>query len=89
MEELEVIKLKPLQEVQNINIEPADNGGCVLRFTIHTPSKTYSESNYDNRVELFDEDEIESALDRIRDLYKANIEGKKTKKSGTAEPMKG
>lgn len=80
--ELEVIKLKGLQEIQNIGIEPADNGGCVLRYSIYTPTAKNSESGWDSHTELFDEDEIETALDRIRDLYKANLE---TKKSGKAE----
>ena len=45
MEKLEEIKLTGKQEIQNISIEPADNGGCVLRFTVYTPSMKHSDSN--------------------------------------------
>ena len=79
--ELETIKIKGMQEIQNIGIEPADNGGCVLRFTVYTPSMKHSDSSYDSHTELFDEDEIEGALDRIRELYRLNLEGKKEGKS--------
>lgn len=71
--ELEKIKLTGMQEIQNIGLEPADNGGCVLRFTIHTPSKTYSESDYQNHTEVFEDDEIDTALERIKDLYRATL----------------
>ena len=84
--ELKEIKLKSMQELQSISVEPADNGGCVLRYTIYTPSAKYSDSNYDSRTELFDEDEIEGALDRVRDLYKANMNAKKSLRSGGDAP---
>jgi len=84
--ELKEIKLKGLQEIQSINVEPADNGGCVLRYTIYTPSAKYSDSNYDSRTELFDEDEIETALDRVRELYRANMDAKKSGKATIDAP---
>lgn len=87
MEKLEEIKLTGKQEIQNISIEPADNGGCVLRFTIYTPSMKHSDSNWDSRTELFDDDEIDTALERIKELYRLNLQGKKNKK-GSDEPMK-
>jgi len=79
--ELEKITLSKMQEIQSINIEPADNGGCVLRYTVYTPSMKHSDSMYDSHTELFDEDEIGTALDRIRDLYAANLNAKKNGKS--------
>lgn len=82
--ELEKIKLSGLQEIQSINIEPADNGGCVVRYTVYTPSKKNNESGWDNHTELFDEEEIEVALDRIKELYAANLENKKTGKAEVA-----
>jgi hypothetical protein len=84
MEKLDKITLGKMQEIQNINIEPADNGGCVLRYTVYKPAAKHSDSSYDNHTELFDDDEVGFALDRIRDLYKANLEARKT---GKAEVM--
>lgn len=83
--ELEKVTLGKMEEIQSISIEPADNGGCVLRYTVYKPAMKHSDSTWDNHTELFDEDEIEKALDRIRDLYKANFEAKKTGKA-TIEP---
>jgi hypothetical protein len=86
--ELEKIKLSGMQEIQNIGIEPADNGGCVLRFTVYTPSMKHSDSNWDSHTELFDEEEIETALDRIRELYRLNLDNKKSGKN-TELPKEG
>jgi len=72
--ELETIKLKSLQEIQSIRLEPADNGGCTLRFTIYTNKKTYSESNYDEHSEVFSADEVDEALIRVKELYRLNLE---------------
>jgi len=83
--ELKEIKLKSMQEIQSINIEPADNGGCVLRYSIYTPSAKNSDSVYDSKTELFDEDEIDVALDRVRNLYKANISAKKSSRGSTED----
>lgn len=78
MEELKPVKLAKMQEIQNIGIEPADNGGCILRYTIYKPALRNSDSEWKSHTELFDEDEIESALDRIRELYRLNLENKKS-----------
>jgi len=86
--ELKEISLKGMQELQSINIEPADNGGCVLRYTIYTPSAKNSDSSYDSRTELFNEDEIETALDRVRELYRANMDAKKSGKATVDAPVK-
>lgn len=67
------ISLKAMQEIKNIGLEPADNGGCILRFTIYTPSVKHSDSNWDDHIEIFPPEEIEDALDRIRELYKASF----------------
>lgn len=87
--ELEAIKLKDKEEVQNISIEPADNGGCVLRFTVYTPSMKHSDSNWDSHVELFDEDEIDTALDRIKELYRLNLQNRKPARGGDDAPKAG
>ena len=87
MEKLEKITLGKMQEIQNINIESADNGGCVLRYTVYKPAAKHSESSYDNHTELFDDDEVEMALNRIRDIYKANFEAKKTGKAEVPSVM--
>jgi hypothetical protein len=87
--ELKKISLSKLQEIQSINIEPADNGGCVLRYTVYTPHSKNTESDYDSHTELFDEDEVETALDRIRELYAANLEAKKTGKAEISVPKMG
>ena len=73
---LQEIKLEKMQEIQSINIQPADNGGCVLNYSVYKPAMNHSDSEWKSHTELFDEDEIEMALDRIRALYKANLDNK-------------
>ena len=70
---MEAIKLTKNQEVQSIRMEPADNGGCVLRYTIYTPSKQHSDSKYDDKVEVYTDAQIEgTVMPRIMELYKAD-----------------
>ena len=75
--ELEKIKLSKMQEVQSINLRPADNGGCTLSYSIYTPSAKNNQSSYDEHNEVFADNEIEEALDRIKELYRANLQAKK------------
>lgn len=85
--ELTPISLMANQEVQNICVEPADNGGCVIRYTLYTPALRNSESVYDSKTEVFNEDEVETlAMDRIVELYKADMAAKRDKKSSPARP---
>jgi hypothetical protein len=82
--DLDKIKLSSNQEIRDINVEPADNGGVALRFSIYTPSLRNSESVWDSRTEVFPEDKVETeAMDRIVELYKLDIANKKAKKSGS------
>lgn len=70
---MEAIKLTKYQEVKNIAMEPADNGGCVLRYTIYTPSMKHSDSLWDDKTEVYSDEEIETVtLPRILELYKAD-----------------
>ncbi len=89
MEKLAKIELTKLQEIQNISIQPADNGGCVLNYSVYKPAAKHNESEWKNHVELFDEDEIDLALNRIKDLYRANLEAKKTGKAEVSPMAKG
>jgi len=73
------IKLSKLQEIQSMYLRPADNGGCTLSYSIYTPSRTNTQSSYDEHNEVFSEDEIEEALDRIKELYRASLASKKSK----------
>jgi hypothetical protein len=82
MEKLVEIKLSNMQEIQDINIQPADNGGCVLSYSIYKPAMKNSDSEYKRHTEVFSAEELELALDRIRNLYKANLE---MKVKGSAE----
>ncbi len=86
--ELKPIKLKDKQDLRNINIEPADNSGCVVRYTIYTPALRNSESTWDEHVEVFSGDEVEDkAMARIVELYKADLAAKiasKGNSGGTA-----
>ncbi len=77
---MEAIKLTKNQEIQSIHLEPADNGGGVLRYTIHTPHMQNSDSVYDEQTEVYSDEEIETvALPRILELYKANYAKAKSK----------
>ena len=54
-------------------MEPADNGGCVLRYTLYTPSMQHSDSMYEDKVEVYTDDQIaDTVLPRIMELYKAD-----------------
>jgi len=76
---LEAIKLKDKQELRSINLEPATNGGAIIRYTIYTPAMKNSESIWDERSEVFSEDEIEDkAMPRIVELYKVSLASKKS-----------
>ena len=69
---MEAIKLTKHQEVRNIRLEPATNGGCVLSYTIYTPSMQLSESSYDEETEVYTDEQFEeTVLPRITELYKA------------------
>ncbi len=70
---MEAIELKKNQEIQSIRLEPADNGGCVLRYTLYTPSMQHSDSEWDEKTEVYPDGEVEDvALPRILELYKAD-----------------
>ena len=91
--EMEKIALTKGQEVESIRLEPADNGGCVLRYTLHTPAAKNSESNWKDVTEVYEEEDFETkALPKILELYKANYYGKKAnnayEKGGMDMPMK-
>ncbi len=70
---MEAISLKKNQEIRDIRMEPASNGGCVLSYEIYTPSMQHSESTWDRKTEIFTDEQMESvALPRIMELYKAD-----------------
>lgn len=75
--ELEKISLGKMQELQSVNLRPADNGGCTLSYSIYKPAATHRESTYEEHNEVFGEDQIEEALERIKSLYKASLSSKK------------
>ena len=89
---MEEIKLSKNQEVERINVKPADNGGCVLTYTLYTPSGTHSESKWDEQTEIYKEGEFEEkAIPRIVELYKADYYSRmepKEESKGEAMPMK-
>ncbi|MCK4822241.1 hypothetical protein KA005_41140 [bacterium] len=89
---MEVINLNKNQEVQSIRLEPADNGGAVLRYELYTPSMLNSESTWENKIEVFADGEVKTvALPRILELYKAdyaNAMAKQSQKSGGEQPVK-
>jgi hypothetical protein len=71
------IKLDDKQQVQDVSLTPGENGGCMLTYCIYTPAKTHTESTYDRHNEVFGEDQMEEALDKIKELFRANINSKK------------
>lgn len=88
---MDAIKLTKNQEVQSIRLEPADNGGAVLRYELYTPSMLNSESTWENKTEVFSDGEVETvALPRILELYKAdyaNAMAKNAVKTGVDQPI--
>ena len=76
---MEPISLSKNQNLESIRVEPADNGGCVLRYTIYTPSKLNSESSWDEKTEVYQDNEFEEVvLPRIVALYRAEYTRKKS-----------
>lgn len=71
MEVPSVPKMKNYQEINNINTDVADNGGLIVRYTLYTPAKKNSESQWDDKTYIFDN--CEEALDFIRELFQAKI----------------
>lgn len=70
---MEAITLKKNQEIRDIRMEPADNGGAVLSYEIYTPSMQHSESTWDRKTEVYVDEEVETvALPRILEMYKAD-----------------
>lgn len=81
---MEPISLTKNQEVNNIRVSIADNGGLVLTYTLYTPSLANSDSKWDEKTEIYSEEEIETtALPRIMELYRADIANKKTQKASS------
>lgn len=87
---LEAISLKPNQDIREISFEAADNGGAVINFVIYTPALGNRDSIWDRRTEVFAENEIETtAVNRIVELYKADMKNKLAKKKQeAAAPVK-
>ena len=86
MEELKPIVLKPNQDVDSIRIEIPDNGGLIVNYTLHTPSIKNSDSIWDDKKEMFDDDEVDEAFARIQELYKAQYTHRKAQRAKTAKP---
>jgi hypothetical protein len=62
-----------MKKFEDIRIEPADNGGCVLRYTKRSKSPdTKSEfancSNYEYKTEVYSKDEMTNALAKMQML---------------------
>ena len=69
---MEAINLTKDQEIESIRLKPATNGGCVLSYTIYTPRLQNSESFYDEKTEVYTDEQFEeTVLPRILELYKA------------------
>ena len=87
---LEELKLKKNQEIRSINLEPADNGGCILRYTIYTPAIKNNESNWDEKNEVFPADEVDSvAIPRLVQLYKLSLSSQKIKAQNISSAKEG
>jgi len=88
---METIKLSKNQEIKDIRLEVADNGGVVLKYCIYTPAIAKKESNWDDKVEIYSLPD--DAYPRITELYKADIGNKMSsngtkKKTGSDTPVK-
>ncbi|HDY67505.1 MAG TPA: hypothetical protein ENH85_06925 [Candidatus Scalindua sp.] len=84
---MEAISLKKNQEVNNISMRPADNKGCILSYTLYTPSMQHSDSEWDEKTEVYTDDQVEDVvLPRILQLYRASYANSMAKNS-EAPPM--
>jgi len=86
-------KLPKGAEIESIRLEPADNGGVVLRYDIYTAASTHSESKYESKTEVYTEDEMEEKVwPRMKQLYQAQFNQAKIKaltaKAAIPPPMK-
>ena len=78
---MEEISLTGQQTLDSIRVDIADNGGAVLKYTIYTPSGKHSESTWDEKTEIYEDEEIETKLlPRITQLYRTEIARKKGEK---------
>jgi hypothetical protein len=81
------IVLKPNQEIRDIRLEIADNGGVILRYCIFTPALSNTESSWNDHIETYEGEDFQTkALTRINELYQADLATKLTKK-GIGEKM--
>lgn len=90
--EVEPIKLGKNEELESIRVKSADNGGCIISYTLYTPSGTHSESKWDEKTEVYGEGEFEEkVIPRIVELYKADYYSKMgknvSKDSDDARPI--
>lgn len=84
---MEEIKLKANQEINNISLEPADNGGCALRYTVYTPAALNNESDWKECIEVYKDEEMETVVfPRILELYKADYANSVGKKAAAEVP---
>jgi hypothetical protein len=67
------ITLTKDQEISSIRLKPADNGGCSLEYEIYTPALSNSESSWENKMEVYTDEEMETVVfPRILEMYKAD-----------------
>ena len=78
-DKLKAITLGKTQEIESIHVDIADNDGIIVSWTIYTPSKAKSESGWDNHKEVFNSPD--KALDRIKELFSAEMDRKIGEKS--------
>ncbi len=63
------IKLKKGQAIQNVSARKTDNDGFVLRFTLYKESKTYSESQWEDKEYSYPAGSKDQVLADVAKLY--------------------
>lgn len=63
----------------NLCVEPTDNGGAIVRFTVYTPSSKISQTTWDDKTFSFGEQEDEAAINFAVKVLRHNFEMKKNK----------
>ena len=56
---------------EHVRLEPADNG-YVLSFTEVIPKASNIESSWDDKKEIFTDDQVDKGLARLKELYAYN-----------------
>ena len=67
------LTLKKFQEIQSIDLNPADDGGFVLSISIKTNGKTNMENGWEDKKYVFTKDQEKEAFDSLIKVTKMKM----------------